>query len=994
MSAHTPCRRREAGPPRWTGRLIRTLLPVALVASLGAVAAATPNQTAGPGGGGNTVSSGADPNAEALSLGAQWWPYSAGPGQLGAIPQAISVDQVVDDRRTKKMFMMVTRNEDTSNAVLRNTMKVAEDNGLEFTDYDKLPEGFNWASSGRLRDGSIKLVKFVPGPAAAPNKATIPIASSTDLGNSWSVVNSTVREDKWKFDWYRVTHGLMELGDGTLLQPVYAGGSMNGKQGYFIVVLQSSDQGRSWTQRSLMNTDGDSGELAIARTTDGRLLAVTRSNEGSGNQTRPMKQTWSTDDGLTWGPQQTFVPPKGLPSEGILPELTLQANGAMLLSYGRPNNNVAVSWDGTGEKWQDGKVVFDNHIRDTHRGDSMGSSGNTSIVSAESNSSINFGDICHNIWSCREHGQQNGAWANRIDAVTAGKGKLDLATRVREGGVKITGAVVPGDSRYAEQRLAGAVDGSNEYRAAARFPDGADRTVTLELDQTYQLDKIGLMLDRGVPNSAQVEVSLDGEKWTKVVDQVDSTDYAIRQHPIDPTPARWVRVTGVDGKPFTALNELELFAADTWTFDNDAVNATPRGTVDTLHAFTADTVMPGRHSQRRAILVDMDPDTRGVMTFPTKEASGIDLSFGFAGAGYGSGAIWEIPGKDAKGAPAPGWKFLFRAAPGGAGFALSAWDGVAWKDVGTFPEFTPNYQWIDVKLGVDANQAAMTVHGRTLTTGVKAGSAQTFDAFRPSTGLDVADQNMEHSYDEVRIAALDNWTLSGPDPATLNAFPGKPASTTMTVHNFSSRRVMLPVRASAPAGYRVEAPRTVQVPAGEHADVPVTVTRTTAGEQPATLVLRVGDKSVEAVITPQSDLVRIATMSASSTAPASSVNNLNSGNTDPSVWGSGGKGGWNDLTSGAWPDWVAATWREPVDLSKVVVHTVSGAANPAEKWGVRDYDVQAQVGDEWKTVAEVRGSTQGVNTSTFPTTRATALRVQITDSNDHTYSRLIAVQAY
>lgn len=982
------------------GRIARIAVPAAIAAvtlSSVAVASAPAPSVAGPGGSGNTVSNGTDPDATSLSLGAQWWPFSTGPGQLGAIPQALAFDQVIDGRRTKKMLMTVTRNEDSGGATLHNTMKVAQDNGLEFTDFDKLPDGFNWASSGRLTDGTIKLVKFVPGAAPAPNRFSLTIGGSADLGATWKVANAPIVEDKWKFDWYRATHGLMELADGTLLQPVYAGGTYNGKAGSFVVILQSTDHGASWTERSLLNTDGDSSEVAWSRTTDGRIIAITRSNEGSGNPTKPMKQTYSDDDGLTWQPQTAFAPPPGMPSEGILPELALQTNGALLLTYGRPDNNVAVSWDGTGKTWDDGKVVYANYIRTTERGRSMGSSGNTSIVADESNSSLNFGDICHNIWSCREHGQQVGVWAQRIDAVTAGTGKLDLATGIRDGIMKITGDVVPADPAFAEQRLQGAVDGSNEYRAAARLADSAPKRITVELDQVYTLNKIGLMLDRGVENGAKVQLSVDGKTWSApVVRQRNSVDYAVRYHDIAPTQARFVRVTGDGNAPFTALNELELYSADTWTFENDAINATPRGTTDTLHAFTADTIMPGQNSQRRAIIVDMDPDTRGTMTFPVADAPGLHLQYGFAGEGYGSGAIWELLGKDAAGNTVAAWKFLFKAAAGSTGFSLSAWDGTAWKDVGVFPTFTPNYQWIGVQINANASTAQLKVHGKTLTTSVRAAEAKTLNGFRPSTGLNVADQNMEHSYDNLQIRPLAPYEILGSTPDPVTTYPRVPASFIVHAHNYSDQDITVPVSAIAPKGYRVDGAGPVRLPAGKDADVLLTVTRTTAGEEPARLAVTVGDRSTTVSLIATDDFVRGAAMAQSSTgSSASSAENLNDGKIDTTVWGSGGAGAWNDGTAKVFPDWVTATWTQPVKLGKVVVYTLDSPAYPASAYGVRDYDVQVRTSTgDWKTVATVTGNTEGIVTSTFTPVSTTALRILINDSNDHSYSRLISVQGF
>jgi alpha-L-rhamnosidase len=62
---------------------------------------------------------------------------------------------------------------------------------------------------------------------------------------------------------------------------------------------------------------------------------------------------------------------------------------------------------------------------------------------------------------------------------------------------------------------------------------------------------------------------------------------------------------------------------------------------------------------------------------------------------------------------------------------------------------------------------------------------------------------------------------------------------------------------------------------------------------------------------------------------------------------------------------------------------------------VRDYDVQVRRADgSWTTVGEVRGNTAGRITNTFTPVHTTALRILVSDSNDHSSSRLISVQAF
>jgi len=76
------------------------------------------------------------------------------------------------------------------------------------------------------------------------------------------------------------------------------------------------------------------------------------------------------------------------------------------------------------------------------------------------------------------------------------------------------------------------------------------------------------------------------------------------------------------------------------------------------------------------------------------------------------------------------------------------------------------------------------------------------------------------------------------------------------------------------------------------------------------------------------------------------------------------------------------------------VYTLDSARYRAADWGLRDYDVQALVGGAWTTVASVRGNTLGTVDSTFPQVSTIAVRLLIIDSNDHTYSRVVELEAY
>jgi alpha-L-rhamnosidase len=87
-------------------------------------------------------------------------------------------------------------------------------------------------------------------------------------------------------------------------------------------------------------------------------------------------------------------------------------------------------------------------------------------------------------------------------------------------------------------------------------------------------------------------------------------------------------------------------------------------------------------------------------------------------------------------------------------------------------------------------------------------------------------------------------------------------------------------------------------------------------------------------------------------------------------------------------------WPAPVTLSRIDVLTLDAPGQPASVNGLRDYDVQVLVDGAWTSVASVRGNTAGTIESTFPPVRTSALRLLITDSNDHGYSRVVELEGY
>ena len=226
--------------------------------------------------------------------------------------------------------------------------------------------------------------------------------------------------------------------------------------------------------------------------------------------------------------------------------------------------------------------------------------------------------------------------------------------------------------------------------------------------------------------------------------------------------------------------------------------------------------------------------------------------------------------------------------------------------------------------------------------------------------------------------------------------PGVDSTATLTLHNLTDTPLTAHPTATASAGFTASVPSAVTVPANGDAALPVHLAHVDGGPTDGSVTVQVGDQSVQLAVTVTDDLVRVATMSASSTYGSFSAAAAGDGDTraqhDFAVWNGGS--GWNDNTARVFPDTLTATWVQPVHVGHVRVLTLDAPGYPASSNGLRDYDVQALVNGSWTTVGSVRGNTAGTVDTTFAPVDASAIRLVITDTNDHAYSRVVELEAF
>ncbi|WP_328330431.1 discoidin domain-containing protein [Kribbella sp. NBC_00382] len=191
-----------------------------------------------------------------------------------------------------------------------------------------------------------------------------------------------------------------------------------------------------------------------------------------------------------------------------------------------------------------------------------------------------------------------------------------------------------------------------------------------------------------------------------------------------------------------------------------------------------------------------------------------------------------------------------------------------------------------------------------------------------------------------------------------------------------------------PPGYTLKVPIDVNAPRGTAPGRYVITIR--AGDQKLTLPVEVGEAPVDTT----GNLARYVPVTASSEhLPVYPACGAVDGDRDSEHWAKGT--GWNDATKGTFPDWLQVTFDQPQTVGRVDLYTLNSKQYPAARYGLKDWDVQVQVNGAWQTVAEVRGNTAPLVSSTFTPVIATAVRVLVLASNEGpTYSRIVELEAY
>lgn len=191
------------------------------------------------------------------------------------------------------------------------------------------------------------------------------VARSTDGGKTWSAPE---RIDAWPLRVAGIWDNPIEMPDGTLRLAVYGARDSGYAVGTYqdpsrATLLYSSDKGLSWHAYGTIAYDA-SGlrqfyEPGVARTKDGRLVALTRERLGVFSNNPPAGYLFfseSEDGGATWTPQRrTEV--WGYPAD-----LVTLKDGSVLNVYGHRKDpmsvKVMVAEDGRDWKEENASVLY------------------------------------------------------------------------------------------------------------------------------------------------------------------------------------------------------------------------------------------------------------------------------------------------------------------------------------------------------------------------------------------------------------------------------------------------------------------------------------------------------------------------------------------------------------------------------------------------------------------------------------------------------------
>jgi hypothetical protein len=404
-------------------------------------------------------------------------------------------------------------------------------------------------------DGTLLLSYFSTDLSQTPSQPVGTfIVRSNDGGLNWS---SPVMVQS-QFHSVANTSKIVELDSGDLLIPLY--GKKTGHYWWKAFVSRSTDGGVSWSNEVEIQNPANASnfvEPALADLGNGHLMVMIRTGALS-------QEAHSYDNGLTWTtPVQT--------------DLEAHASNLLVLDPGNPNSNILHMWGDYSDQFAFGRPVVGQIIQADGTPVServMMYAGHCNDESYPSSIRLVDGRIFTVYYdACAKHIGGTFSTVNDFmdyEAPTtywdSATGKLDLWRMYANGNLQITTDMNYTPSYYEPH---GAIDGNPSYTySAAKVQTGEGAYWSIEMDQSYPISKIGVVLKPGYEETANIYLSADGVSWGSPVAAFDyvitnEMEYVVLNQPVY---AKYAKVEIVESRGTDILAEFSLFVpADTGT---------------------------------------------------------------------------------------------------------------------------------------------------------------------------------------------------------------------------------------------------------------------------------------------------------------------------------------------------------------------------------------------------------------------------------------------
>jgi F5/8 type C domain/BNR repeat-like domain len=652
--------------------------------------------------------------------------YAPSSGVIAGFPSLSAFDTGTATAPTRSMLSWFSQHPDVLGATVSGAL-TSHDGGTTFPAASYVA---NEPGGVQLRDSTLFATDFTQN-SITGSVATITVHRSADGGATWQTSTATVTlPAELKSGGLYLAGNPFQLADGTLLLTYYS--TFAGYAAQTSYVVASTDGGATFTPRGYVArpaspTDTNAyNETAVAQLPNGGLLAVFRHQVGSTLST--LRYAKSTDGGVSWtAPQDVLVSLDGAAAAartGVDPALRLLPNGILALSSGRDDDWVAYSTNGQGTGWV-GSLTYRNCPTSGTR--QHGSSGYTGIAAANTNTLIQVGDNCAPGWGCGSASDSGFTvdakyriWRRTLYALTPDVGKIDLATKYRQGLVTVATNLTWTSPAHPRTGIAAAFDGSTDYWSSAVGSRTATGSYVITLDRSYALTRIGLSLRNGRPASARVYTSTDGVTWSGPVTQASArTDLALVYAALpSPVTARYVKIetdTSTDcdpdiGSSCAFLNEVELFST-TDSFENEPEGLRPRGYTDLNQTWTS-TYEIGGTSRVALRLDDTSATAPASATWPGSPAASETLQFATKPVTMPGGLLFNINGRNSSGATVAAYHLgVFSDG------SLHRWTGSAWVTLSA-AGVIPVGSWSTITLSATLSSATLSVNGVQIATGI------------------------------------------------------------------------------------------------------------------------------------------------------------------------------------------------------------------------------------------------------------------------------------